>query len=360
MALDAIINSLSSPLLVLGADRAVREGNTAAGLFWRRAPQRLVGLDIYQLLPEGQGILEATQRAIVTETSSILEGVHFHITDTPGHTRTLLLRVQVDPLLEPGQPVDAAIVQLLDTTLRDQVESQVRDERLQSSIALMMTRLAHELRNPVSGIKGAAQLLARELQGHSRFGEYPEVMLKELERMERLLHNMLGSGHDLHLNTTPFNLHELLDEVLWFEHNSATGIEFERLYDPSLPELVGDRDRLYQVFLNLIRNAVQASPQGGTVHLYTAIRANWQGHAWLPETSGPFFEIEITDEGAGVPPEAEGVLFTPFFTTKKQGTGLGLSISYQIVRAHGGFLRHRGTPGKGATFTVHLPMQTGA
>jgi two-component system, NtrC family, nitrogen regulation sensor histidine kinase GlnL len=351
----AIVDSLTTPLLVVSRDGRVRQANPAAGLLWSMAPGRLAEFTVERLFPLDPRVSQAVTRAIEGESSSIVTGLRIE----QGPDQTLLLRALVDPLQEPGQPLELALIVLWDETQRDRVESAAREAHLMESLGLMVRRVAHELQNPLSGIKGATQLLARKLARTPEFAEFPDVILKELERLERLIRNMLGYGADPPLNRSRFNLHELLDEVLWFVANSGVPLRLEREYDPSLPELCADRDRMHQVFLNLIRNAAEASPEGGRVRVRTQIAAPWQEREQLPDPTRTYFRIDVEDEGPGVPEGDRARLFTPFFTTKRSGTGLGLAISYQIVRAHEGLLRYRPAAEQGSVFTVLLPVDTG-
>ena len=126
--------------------------------------------------------------------------------------------------------------------------------------------------------------------------------------------------------------------------------------EPSLAECRADRDRLHQVFLNLLRNAAEASPAGGTVRIRTQIIGPWSEEGELPDPGSIYFQIEVEDQGPGIPESHREQLFTPSFTTKPTGTGLGLSISYQIVMAHSGWLRYRNINTHGSVFTVILPI----
>jgi len=352
----AIVESLSTPLLVVSRDGRVRMANPAAGLFWHLPPGRLAEVTVERLFPADTRVTQAVRRAIERETSSIVSGLR--IEQGPEQV-PLRIRAQVDPVLEAGQPVEFAMIVLWNETHQDRAESAAHEARLIDSLGMMVQRVAHELQNPLSGVKGATQLLARRLAKTPEFAEFPGVILKELERLERLIRNMLSYGAEPPLSCTHFNLHALLDEVLWFVANSGAPVELQREYDPSLPELYADRDRMHQVFLNLIRNAAEASPEGGRVRVRTQILGPWQEREALPDPSRTYFRIEVEDEGPGVPEADRDRLFTPFYTTKRAGTGLGLAISYQIVRAHEGVLRYRPGAERGAVFMVLLPMETG-
>jgi two-component system, NtrC family, nitrogen regulation sensor histidine kinase GlnL len=352
----AIVESLTTPLLVVERDGRVCLANPAAGLFWRITSERMREFTVERLFPQDARVGQAVARAIESEAPTTVTGL---LVDQGPDSSPLILRAQVDPVLEPGQAVERVLIVLWDETHQTQLESAAREEQLMASLGMMVRRVAHELQNPLSGIKGATQLLARRLDKAPEFAEFPGVILKELERLERLIHNMLSYGAEPPLSRAAFNLHELLDEVLWFVSNSGLPVELVRDYDPSLPDLLADRDRMHQVFLNLIRNAAEASPAGGTVRVHTGGLGPWQEREQLPDPAGTYFRVEVEDEGAGVSEEQRARLFTPFFTTKRSGTGLGLAISYQIVRAHEGVLRYRAANPHGAVFAVLLPIRPG-
>ena len=124
-----------------------------------------------------------------------------------------------------------------------------------------------------------------------------------------------------------------------------------------MPDIFGDRDRLHQVFLNLIQNAVEASPSGGTIGIHTRVLGSWQDREPRTDSAKTTFEIEVVDEGPGFSEEAQANLMTPFFTTKKNGNGLGLPLCYQIVHAHNGYLRYQQARGGSASLIVGLPME---
>jgi two-component system nitrogen regulation sensor histidine kinase GlnL len=351
----AFLDSLSTPLLAVDRDGRIQFANRAAAQLWRVPAERLQQLDMGRLFGPGDMIATQVRRALDSETTVTINP--FSLLLEEGHA-PLSLRVQVDPVLESGQPVEQAMVSLLDVTHQMQIESNEAGTRLMHSIGLMVRRLAHEVQNPLSGIKGATQLLARRTEELPELHSFSKVILREIGRLERLVKDLLQYGGDPPLTRSRFNLHELLDTVIWFQGNSSDKVRFERIFDPSMPDMWGDRDRLHQVFLNLIRNAVEASPTGGVVRVTTRILGPWRSRELVPDSSKTYFQIEVADEGPGVRPENLGSLFTPFFTTKKSGNGLGLSLCYQLVRAHAGQLRYQAVSGGGAAFIVDLPLDT--
>ena len=349
----AILDSLNIPVLVSGADGGIRHGNAAAGRFWRVLPAKLTDYTLSHLFAGDERIGAAVVRAVTSEASSTIEPV---LLQSAGGRSNTVLRIQVDPLQSSGEQAGLAVVAIWDETRRERIASASHEARMRQSMGSMLKGLAHELQNPLSGIKGATQLLARKLGQSSSHSEYPEVILKELERLERLIKNLLAHGDNPPLNPVDFNLHELLDEVLWFIANSHAQLEMVREYDPSLPDCHADRDRLHQVFLNLLRNAAEASPAGGTVRIRTRIAGPWSEEEQLPDPGRIYFQIEVEDQGQGISESHREQLFTPFFTTKATGTGLGLSISHQIVMAHNGWLRQRNITPHGSVFTVIIPV----
>lgn len=349
----AILESFSTPLLAADREGRVRLANPAAAHFWKQQPERMTEFTVAQLFGTGSIVATQLERALKEETSCVID--QFHFPQGEG-LPPLVLRIQIDPVVEANTPVDLALIAFWDETQRERQTMVDQERHTMDSIGLMVRRLAHELQNPLSGVKGATQLLSRHLKESPDLKEYATVILRELDRLERLVRSLLVQGGGQALQLTRFNLHELLDSVIWFHNNAGTGVTVTRDYDPSLPDITADRDRLHQVFLNLLQNAAEASPPNGVVAVRTRILGPW--HAWesLPERTGVHFLIEVEDDGTGVAPDDLPRLFTPLFTTKKTGHGLGLSICYQIVRAHKGQIRYRASRSGGAVLSVLLPL----
>ncbi len=349
-----ILESFGTPLLAIDRSGQVRFANPAAAHFWKQQPERMTELTAVRLFGAGSTVVAQVQRALREETSCAIDRFRF---DQGEGMPTLNLRVQIDPVIQPNHPAELALVVFWDETQRERQTLADQEKHTMDSIALMVRRLAHELQNPLSGVKGATQLLSRHLKDNADLQEYSTVILRELDRLERLVRNLLIQGGEPPLQRAQFNLHELLDAVIWFHNNAGTGITVSRDYDPSLPDLLGDRDRLHQVFLNLLQNAAEASPPGGAITVRTRMLGPWQGWETLPGRTGVHFLIEMEDDGTGITEEDLPRLFTPLFTTKKTGHGLGLAICYQIVRAHQGVIRYRPSRTGGAVFSVLLPLE---
>ena len=181
------------------------------------------------------------------------------------------------------------------------------------------------------------------------------MVLAEIDRVERLLKQLLLHSGPIPLVASRFNIHELLNTVIQFENNSAPSINFKRIYDTSLPDINSDRDKLHQVFLNLLRNAAEASSKNSTVTIYTRFCGKWEltGTNLDPELN--YTLVTVEDQGTGIAPQNREKLFKPFFSTKKRGHGLGLSISFRLVKSLGGMLSYTPSDSVGSVFQVFLP-----
>jgi PAS domain S-box-containing protein len=229
-------------------------------------------------------------------------------------------------------------------------EGSLRKERL-AYLGTFAANLAHEIRNPLSGMRGAAQLLARRIKDPAH-SEYLEVITKEADRLNAILNGMLDFAKPAKLRKKPFNIHKALDSVAFLLNEP--GSSFIKSYDPSIPEISGDENQLKQVFLNLVKNAKESLSEGGVIHLTT--RAITEFHLVEGGSAGRMVSLEIKDNGCGIKPGDMEKIFTPFFTTKHKGSGLGMAITLKIVKEHGGHLKIDSEPGKGTTVTVYLPL----
>ncbi|MEK6661505.1 MAG: ATP-binding protein [candidate division NC10 bacterium] len=238
------------------------------------------------------------------------------------------------------------------TRIRDLEERLSRSDRL-AALGTVAAGVAHEIRNPLAGLRGAAQLLEGESDFPPAFKEYTSVIIKEVDRLAAIVETLLSFASPRAPVLRPCNLHQILDSFLFLEQAPLRdrGVSVQRVYDPQLPEILADPAEIRQIFLNLIRNGVEAMPGGGELTLRTRYERSSQRCGGLSVAVA-----EIIDQGAGFDPEIERHLFTPFFTTKEGGTGLGLAICLRIVEDHGGAMEAASQPGKGSSFRVMLPL----
>ncbi|TAN62453.1 PAS domain-containing protein [bacterium] len=231
----------------------------------------------------------------------------------------------------------------------------LRKDRL-AYIGTFAASLAHEIKNPLSGIRGAAQLLSKKIKDE-KLGEYTGIIIKEADRLDRILCGMLDFARPAKLTKKSVNIHKALDTVVFLTGDGLLPDAIKRDYDPSLPLVSADEGQLTQVFLNLVKNAKEAirKDKDGSIRIITRMATEFH----LIDTGsigGKMALVEIKDNGSGIKPDELEKIFTPFFTTKPGGSGLGMAISLKIIKEHNGFLKIDSTPGIGTTISVYLPI----
>ncbi len=249
-------------------------------------------------------------------------------------------------LLESGN----VLLELADTTRQQRMNREAALLTQLDGNRLMVRQLAHEIKNPLGGLRGAAQLLERELPEET-LREYTRLIIREADRLRALVDNLLGPGAPP--RKVDINLHELVDHVYRLLSNDAgAGVHIKRDYDPSLPPIHVDRDQIIQTMLNLGRNAMQAVGSAGHVILRT--------RALIGATIGTrrhrvVAKIEFEDDGPGVPAEYADKIFYPLVTSRPEGTGLGLAVAQDLANRHGGLIEFDSRPGR-TVFTLLLPL----
>jgi signal transduction histidine kinase len=221
--------------------------------------------------------------------------------------------------------------------------AQIRRADRLSAVGELSASLAHEIRNPLASIEGAAEIVD-ESSGPEEIREFRGIILKECRRLNGLLTSLLDFARPRAPELREANVDRVFDSVIELAAHAAgkTGVRITKEIAPKLPSLVCDSEQLRQVMLNLVINATQAMPRGGTIVLSAG-----------PHESG--VEIRVRDEGSGIPETDLDKIFNPFFTTKKEGTGLGLSVVHQIVTQHGGSVSAQRNPDGGMTFRLLFP-----
>ena len=333
------IDSIGDPVLLVGPDGGLVHLNPAAEELFDRSRDRAVGLPV-RALPGGAPLESLAERVRRDQEAT---GSDFAAPRDP----SVPLRVEASPLFDGASCVGTVLV----------VRSRRNGERHLDFEALA-AGLAHEIKNPLAGLQGSAELLAREADGVAR--EYALVIAREARRVDGLVRELLDLARPAILHSGPVNIHTVLRDVMLIAKGFPGGdrVLFTQHFDPSLPALLGDQEKLTQVALNILRNAVEAVKEtpGAEIVLETGVAP-----LRLRQAGGrtvPLARIAVRDNGPGIPESMLMRLFTPFATSKAQGTGLGLAISRRIVEAHGGRIEVR-NHGNGAEAALFLPLFQG-
>ncbi len=345
---EHILEGLNATVLVFDQDLRLRYINPAG--------ERLFAVSARQI----QGNPAAALLLNADELEAILDEARHGGTSFTRREMTLDMlhagQVTVDATATPAVDRDGRAEVLVEIVEIDRILRISRDEKLfsqQDVTSEMLRGLAHEIKNPLGGLRGAAQLLARQLDDEE-LSEYTDVIIKEADRLQDLVNRMLVPR--TRPETTVTNIHEVLERVrsvLLAEFGEH--IRIQRDYDPSIPELEGDRGQLIQAVLNIVRNAAEAAGEGAEILLRTRILRKFTigtvRHRLVAR-------VEIIDSGPGVPAEIRDRIFYPMVTGRAEGTGLGLSIAQSLIQRHGGLIECDSEPGH-TVFTILLPVCSG-
>jgi len=263
----------------------------------------------------------------------------------------------LSPIIKDNEKNVAGILLIQDTSFIKELQESTKQADHLTTLSALTTGMAHEIRNPLSGIRGSAQLLLKDLKTNEH-REYMEIVITEVDRINRLIKKMMHLTRPAPDNFKPTNIHRVLEEILALEKETLKKKKgrFVQIYDPSLPSIEGNEDELKQVFLNLVKNAVEASPEGGEVRIVTQFSSNYTFRKTQDAPAMHNIIIEIIDSGSGMTDETLKKIFTPFFTTKKRGTGLGMVISLNIIESHNGKIKVNSKREVGTTVQVFLPV----
>ena len=345
----AILDMLATAVLIVDAGGIVRFLNSAAGDLLAIGPAAARGRRLASLLADGTQVEPLILRSRASREPLAMRG--FELAPAARSDVHYQVDITLTPLAGAVPVAGSVLVEISDTTQPSRITRDTALLAQQGGSRVMARQLAHEIKNPLGGLRGAAQLLERELP-NEELKEYTRVIIGEADRLCALVDSLLGPARPI--RREPVNVHELIDHVYRLARAEApAGVVMERDYDPSLPLLALDRDLMVQAMLNLARNAVQALGEGG---LFT-LRSRALTHATIgAERHRLVASLQFEDNGPGVPAELGETIFYPLVTARAGGTGLGLAVAQDIATRHGGIIEFDSRPGR-TVFSLLLPVE---
>ncbi len=363
------IQDLTADILSGIVDGVVVTDAEGRVLVWNRAAEEMTGItaadtvgkNVHSVFSDNPSVVSQIKKTVSSGRSYSDYEAEISVKHGGQHPVGLVTSMLTD---DEGRSTGVILTIRDQAGVRDLKERMRRADRL-ATLGMIAAGIAHEVKNPLVGIRGAAQLMRSELRagaapapGSSKsLTEYLDVIVKEADRLNSVLEGILDFTRIKPRAMKASNIHSVLDRVLLLNEENARqrGIVLARLYDPSLPDVYGNEDQLIQVFLNIIKNAIEAMPKGGKLtlitrmsDLFTTVQADRKKYQLMV--------VKVSDTGGGIKQEHLQDIFTPFFTTKDRGVGLGLALSYQIVQEHLGTIRVESHENEGTTFSVYLPL----
>jgi len=346
-----LVAALPSPVLALDRGGTIAFVNPAAEQFFGVSAAQLIGNPLADFIAPHSPLFTLADAVwqsggSIAEYDLVLEGPRFSARS---------VTIEGAPA---GEGADFLVLTLHERSMADKMDRQLTHRNAARSVTAMAAMLAHEVKNPLSGIRGAAQLLEQDADAAGR--ELTQLICDETDRIVALVDRMEAFSDYAPITRDEVNIHEVLDRVRRIAQSGfARHVRINEAYDPSLPPVHGDRDLLLQVFLNLVKNAAEAAPgTGGEIVLTSAYRHGLRlaapggdGRRLLP------LMVSVADNGSGIPDDLKAHLFDPFVTTKRNGTGLGLALVAKVIGDHGGVIEFDSQPRR-TVFRVFLPVVT--
>ena len=348
---NAILDSLSEAVVVVDGAGNVHYANLSAEQFFGVGRARLVGHPLSEFVPEDTPLFSLLDQVLATGGAVADNGV----TLSSPRIGNRFCALRLSPIVDSDGLVS---VSLVEQSIARSIDRQMSNRSAARSVSALAAMLAHEVKNPLSGIRGAAQLLEQSIPDSDR--ELTNLICEETDRIVALVDRMEAFEDGRPTERGALNIHQVLNHVRRIAQNGfGRNVRFVESYDPSLPDVFGDRDQLIQVFLNLVKNACEVPGESGEreIELSTAYKhglrlsiPGQQAKVNLP------LVVSVRDNGRGVPDEMRPHLFDAFVTNKPTGTGLGLALVAKIINDHGGAVEYDSEPGR-TVFRVMLPLQ---
>ncbi len=353
--LQNIFSSLIDGVLLVSRDLTIQKSNPAVEEMFRRSKDFFEGRTLSELFPVQQDLLNKVESVLET-------GISYRDIECEGFQKSTAtpfpVSLTLSPFLDQDGQIQGAVLLVKDMSRLKELQEFSRTLDNLSHMESLTLGMAHEIRNPLGGIRASAQLLRQELENPEQ-QEYLDVVISEVDRINRLIERMMDFTRPRELNIKETNIHKVLKDITLLEQEvmAQKNIRLEQVYDPSLPPIQADEDQLKQVFSNLIRNAIEASSENEKIQLVTRVSTGYSIKTSHTANPGQSIVVEIVDSGAGISESAMKNLFTPLFTTKSKGSGLGLPISLKIVENHGGKIKITSEERLGTTVQLFLPVQ---
>lgn len=342
-----LLDSLTTSVLLVDFKQCVLHLNIAAETLLGVSRNQALGRPLVELLRGAETISEVIDRVIETARPYSQRELPLRVV---GAEQEMIVDCTVTLFEEPGA-LSALLVELADATQHQRISRENALLAQAGGSRLMIRQLAHEIKNPLGGLRGAAQLLERQLSDPA-LREYTSVIINEGDRLKNLVDALLGPGHAP--RKQQLNIHELLQHI-WqlLKLEAPSQVKVDRDYDPSLPPLKVDRDQIIQAMLNLGRNAMQAVGESGRIILRTRVLT----HVYIGTRRHRLVaSVQFEDNGPGVPDHLRDTLFYPLVTGRSNGTGLGLALAQELVSRHDGLVEFESRPGR-TVFTILLPFE---
>ncbi len=340
--LQAIFDGITDGLIIVDTDFTVKAINKAEAAFLGSTPQELVGKPCYEVYCRGDAACEtcpahetfATGKPVLISKIEHQSGYHRKGVD-----------VYTFPVKDEKGVTVQAIQYIKDVTDRLKLQSQLREVEQMTGIGHMAANVAHEIRNPLIAVGGFARQLHEALDADDPKREFTSIILEEVTRLEQILREQLTLERHLQPVLAPVEVNQIIKDVrkLLSHGMLSSRIRLIANLADGLPVTMGDANQLKQVFLNVVTNAIQSMPDGGTIEIAS-------------EQLGQRIVVTVSDNGPGIPKEVMSKLFVPFFTTRKAGSGLGMAVTRRIVENHGGSVSVDSEMGKGTTVSISIPI----
>ncbi|MFQ6116234.1 MAG: PAS domain S-box protein, partial [bacterium] len=358
---ESIIQSIGSGLITLDLNRKITSFNNSAEEVLGYAADEVVGKSLDEVFPP-----EECKRLLPNFNNPEQSLLNREMQLTANNSKQVYVGFTVTPRIDNQNRRVGTIISFRDITQIKQMQAEVQRMDRLASMGVLASGIAHEIRNPLAGIKTIAQTLEEEIEVDNPRREYVSRIVRQVNRMDDLLKTFFSYAKPRQPQRKFHRLQEIIQEVIALLDNRIRGqsVDFHETYHPELPLLYVDFYQIQQVFVNLFLNALDAMPDGGQLNLEaypkttTIKRVDRRGRPFpVQNKSALYAEVNITDTGQGIKPEDLPSIFNPFFTTKRQGSGLGLSIVYRIIAEHEGDIQVESSLTKGTSFHLLLPTE---